>query len=112
MPENRKMYFGKTLGVNSFSGDNLVVISTLHRPELVYIILPLLYHISALNASAEQFAPAKTFQLFAVEKGVFNSYRERKENSKMEKKNSEITLKSWHKLPRTQSAELPVRKGV
>lgn len=36
MPNDRKMYFGKALGVNRFSGQNLVVIGTPHMPEFVY----------------------------------------------------------------------------
>ena len=36
VPNERKLYFGKALGINSFSGQDLVVIGTPHCPEFVY----------------------------------------------------------------------------
>ncbi len=32
----RKLYFGKALGTNSFSGNNVTIIGTPHKPEFVY----------------------------------------------------------------------------
>lgn len=39
VPNDRKMYFGKALGINSFSGKDLVVIGTPHLPEFVYLLV-------------------------------------------------------------------------
>lgn len=56
VPNERKMYFGKALGINSFSGKDLVVIGTPHLPEFVYHLVA---ETPGKNASKDTLAQRK-----------------------------------------------------